>query len=177
MRGHAGHVGMPELPSSRAAVGRGVPLRLGALARAPGGAPPARSRARHDASSVGAVGRGGARRRAAGLGGLLVRAAARADQRARHPGPRGRDAPPLAVPAQVTAMRERTVVGTVSVALLLMTGALAAAEGLGEPGVRTIVRATARTSAVLLCLALASWAPALRTLEAHRAALGRSLGG
>ena len=73
-------------------------------------------------------------------------------------------------------MRERTLVGTVSALLVVMAAAILVAQGPDEAGVRVLVRATARTSAVLLCLALASWAPALAgALAPRRAAFVRSL--
>jgi hypothetical protein len=42
-------------------------------------------------------------------------------------------------------------------ALLLMVAAILLTQGWGEPGVREVVRWTARTSLVLFCLAFVSW--------------------
>lgn len=57
--------------------------------------------------------------------------------------------------------------------LVAMCVALALVGGTSEPGVRTIVRATARTSALILCLALSSWV--VSALAPRRAGLIRSL--
>ncbi len=68
--------------------------------------------------------------------------------------------------------RDRTLAWTAPL-LVAMCAGLALAYGVGEPGTRTIVRATARTSALLLCLALSSWM--IAGLAARRAGLVRSL--
>jgi hypothetical protein len=68
--------------------------------------------------------------------------------------------------------RDRTLIWTASL-LVLMCVALAASAGTGEPGVRVLVRATARTSALFLCLALCSFP--VDALARRRSALVRSL--
>lgn len=68
--------------------------------------------------------------------------------------------------------RDRTLAWTAPL-LSAMCLVLALVAGLGEPGTRTIVRATARTSALLLCLALSSWM--IEGLAARRVGLIRSL--
>jgi methionine sulfoxide reductase heme-binding subunit len=73
------------------------------------------------------------------------------------------------------AAHDRTLAWSVP-ALAVMVLAILAVQGAGEPGVRTAVRATARTSAALLCLALASHAFADgHPLVRRRAGLVRSL--
>jgi sulfoxide reductase heme-binding subunit YedZ len=73
------------------------------------------------------------------------------------------------------AASDRTLAWTAP-ALAVMVLAFLTAEGAGETGVRAAVRATARTSAVLLCLALASHAFADgHGLARRRAGLVRSL--
>jgi methionine sulfoxide reductase heme-binding subunit len=73
------------------------------------------------------------------------------------------------------AARDRTLAGTAP-ALAVTVLAILAVQGAGEAGVRTAVRATARTSAALLCLALASHAFADgHPLVRRRAGLVRSL--
>ena len=70
---------------------------------------------------------------------------------------------------------DRTLAWTAP-ALAVMVLAILAVQGAGEPGVRMAVRATARTSAALLCLALASHALADgHALVRRRAGLVRSL--
>lgn len=68
--------------------------------------------------------------------------------------------------------RDRTLAWTAPL-LVAMCVLLVIAAGIGEPGTRTIVRATARTSALLLCLALSSWM--IEALASRRAGLIRSL--
>jgi methionine sulfoxide reductase heme-binding subunit len=73
------------------------------------------------------------------------------------------------------AARDRTLAWAAP-ALAVMVLALLSAQGAGETGVRAAVRATARTSAALLCLALASHAFAEgHALARRRAGLVRSL--
>ena len=67
---------------------------------------------------------------------------------------------------------DRTLTWTAPL-LCAMCVVLAIAYGVGEPGVRVLIRATARTSVLLLCLALASWM--VRGLAMRRAGLIRSL--
>jgi methionine sulfoxide reductase heme-binding subunit len=61
----------------------------------------------------------------------------------------------------------------ISTALCAMCGAVVVWAGVEEAGTRTMVRATARTSALILCLALSSWM--FDPLARRRAALIRSL--
>jgi len=73
------------------------------------------------------------------------------------------------------AARDRTLAWSAP-ALAAMVLAILAVQGAGEAGVRTAVRATARTSAALLCLALASHAFADgHALVRRRPGLVRSL--
>lgn len=73
------------------------------------------------------------------------------------------------------AARDRTLAWTAP-ALAAMVLAVLAVQGAGETGVRAAIRATARTSAVLLCLALAAHAFADgHALARRRAGLVRSL--
>jgi methionine sulfoxide reductase heme-binding subunit len=70
---------------------------------------------------------------------------------------------------------DRTVAWTAPALALMVVGILIV-QGPGETGIRTAVRATARTSAAFLCLALASRAFAEgRFLPRRRAGLVRSL--
>ena len=72
-------------------------------------------------------------------------------------------------------MRDRTLAWSAP-ALALMVLAILLTRGAGESGVRMAVRATARTSAVFLCLALASHALAAEhPLALRRPGLVRSL--
>lgn len=68
--------------------------------------------------------------------------------------------------------RDRTLAWTAPL-LAAMCVAIALVAGIGEAGVRTMIRATARTSALLLCLALSSWV--FDGLARRRAGLIRSL--
>jgi methionine sulfoxide reductase heme-binding subunit len=73
------------------------------------------------------------------------------------------------------ASTDRTLAWTAPALALMVLGILIA-QGAGETGVRTAVRATARTSAAFLCLALASHAFAEgHVLARRRAGLVRSL--
>lgn len=73
------------------------------------------------------------------------------------------------------AFRDRTLAWTAP-ALALMVAAILAWQGAGEAGTRAAVRATARTSAAFLCLALASHAlDGGHLLVRRRAGLVRSL--
>jgi len=76
----------------------------------------------------------------------------------------------------VTATAADRTLAWTAPALAVMVLAILTVQGAGEPGVRTAVRATARTSAALLCLALASHALADgHALVRRRAGLVRSL--
>jgi methionine sulfoxide reductase heme-binding subunit len=76
----------------------------------------------------------------------------------------------------VTATAPDRTLAWTAPALAVMVLAILAVQGAGEPGVRMAVRATARTSAALLCLALASHAFADgHALVRRRAGLVRSL--
>jgi hypothetical protein len=76
----------------------------------------------------------------------------------------------------VTATAPDRTLAWTAPALAVMVLAILAVQGAGEPGVRMAVRATARTSAALLCLALASHALAVgHALVRRRAGLVRSL--
>ena len=68
--------------------------------------------------------------------------------------------------------RDRTLAWTAPL-LVAMCVAVALVAGTGEPGVRAIIRATARTSALALCLALSSWV--VGPLGRRRVGLIRSL--
>jgi hypothetical protein len=72
----------------------------------------------------------------------------------------------------MSRVQDRTLAWTAPL-LVAMCVTVALLMGLGEPGVRTIVRATARTSALLVCLALSSWT--IDALAPRRAGLIRSL--
>lgn len=72
----------------------------------------------------------------------------------------------------LTGDRDRTLVWTAPL-LVLMCAAAVLAWGAGEAGVRVVIRATARTSALLLVLAISSWS--IASLAPRRASLVRSL--
>jgi len=70
------------------------------------------------------------------------------------------------------AGRDRSLTWTAPL-LVAMVVTLALGAGVGEAGTRMIVRATARTSALVLCLALSSWV--IEALSRRRVGLIRSL--
>jgi hypothetical protein len=72
----------------------------------------------------------------------------------------------------VSSARDHTLTWAAGL-VVAMCLAIVAIAGTGEPGVRVLVRATARTSALILCLALCSFAVA--ALARRRAGLVRSL--
>lgn len=72
----------------------------------------------------------------------------------------------------MTDARDRTLAWT-SAVLVVMCAGIALAGGLHESGTRIVVRATARTSALILCLVFASWM--FDGLARRRVALVRSL--